>query len=163
MFIPHFNIGYALAESGDDAGALPELKEAVRCASNPEEKARALNRLAVAYLDLGKNEESAAAFSELLKIQPQLLAGRAGRGQALFNLARYEEASTDFVAAAEVRPAGQLFLMAGKSLEGAGKFMGAAEEYRRALKTEPGLAEARTRLDGLEKKLASCGKITADR
>jgi tetratricopeptide (TPR) repeat protein len=78
-------------------------------------------------------------------------------------LARYEEARADFVAAAEVRPAGQLLLMAGKSLEGAGKFMEAAEEYRRALETEPGLEEARTRLDGLEKKLASGGKSTADR
>jgi Tetratricopeptide repeat len=49
MFIPHFNIGYSLAQTGDNAGALPELKAAVRSGATLEEKTRALNSLAVAY------------------------------------------------------------------------------------------------------------------
>ena len=69
MFIPHFNIGYSLAQTGDNAGALPELEAAVRSGTTVEEKARALNSLAVAYLDVGENEEAAQTFSELLAIR----------------------------------------------------------------------------------------------
>jgi Flp pilus assembly protein TadD len=162
-FIPHFNIGYALVDAGDNAGALPELQAAVRTASTPKEKSRALNRLAVAELDLGKNEEAAASFSDLLLIQPNSLAGHAGRGQALFNLARYEAARADFISAAELEPAAELILMIGRSLEGTGRFAEAAAEYRSALKANPGSAEARERLDAVEKRMEKSGTITPER
>jgi Flp pilus assembly protein TadD len=154
MFIPHFNIGYALAQTGDNSHAVPELQEALRTASSAEEKAWALNSIAVAHLDLGANEQAAQAFSELLKLQPSSLAGRAGRGQAFFNMRRFAEAGADFVAATELRPAPQLFLMAGKSLEADGKLPVAEEQYRKALAGNAGLTEARERLDLLEKRLA---------
>jgi tetratricopeptide (TPR) repeat protein len=145
MFIPHFNIGYSLAQTGDNAGALPELKAAVRSGATVEEKARALNSLAVAYLDVGDNEEAAQTFSQLLGIRSDSGQGHAGRGQAFFNMGRYDEASEDFVAAARSRPAPELLLMAGKSMEAAGKFSEAAEAYRRALNGNAALAEARKR------------------
>jgi protein O-mannosyl-transferase len=152
MFIPHFNIGYSLAQTGDNAGALPELKAAVRSGATVEERARALNSLAVAYLDVGENEEAAQAFSELLAIRSDSVQGHAGRGQAFFNMGRYDEASEDFVAAARSQPAPELLLMAGKSMEAAGKFPEAAEAYRRALNGNAALAEARDRLNLLEER-----------
>jgi len=155
LFVAHFNIGYALAEAGDNWRALPELQEALRTATTIEEKSRALNSLAAAYLDLDRNERAAQAFWELLKVQPNSLAGHAGRGQAFFNLGRYDEAGADFVAATELRPAPQLFLMAGKSLEAAGKLAEAEAEYRKALAGNPGLTEARERLNLLEGRSAS--------
>jgi tetratricopeptide (TPR) repeat protein len=94
-------------------------------------------------------------FRRLLKLQPNSLAGRAGRGQAFFNLRRYDEAGADFVAATGLRPAPQLFLMAGKSLEGAGKLAEAEAEYRKALARDSGFAEARERLDVLERRLGT--------
>jgi tetratricopeptide (TPR) repeat protein len=154
-FIAHFNIGYALAQAGDNSHALPELQEALRTATTSEEKSRALNNLAAAYLDLGENEQAGQTFSELLMLQPNSLAGRAGRGQAFFNLGRYDEAGADFVAATGLRPAPQLFLMAGKSLEGAGKLAEAEAEYRKALARDSGFAEARERLDVLERRLGT--------
>jgi protein O-mannosyl-transferase len=157
MFIPHFNIGYALAQTGDNSRAVSELQEALRTASSAEERARALNSMAVAYLDLGANAQAAQAFSELLELQTSSLAGRAGRGQAFFNMRRFAEAGADFVAATELRPAPQLFLMAGKSLEAEGKLREALEQYRRALAGDAGLTEARERLDAIEKKLT--GKV----
>jgi Flp pilus assembly protein TadD len=157
MFIPHFDIGYALALTGDSSHALPELQEALRTASSTEEKVRALNSIAVAYLDLGANEQAAQAFSQLLELQPSSLAGRAGRGQAFFNMRRFAEAGADFVAATELRPAPQLLLMAGKSLEADGKLREAQEQYRKALAGNASLTEARERLDAIEKKLT--GKV----
>jgi len=154
MFVPHFNIGYSLAQTGDNAGALPELEAAVRSGTTVEEKARALNSLAVAYLDVGENEEAAQTFSELLAIRSNSLPGHAGRGQAFFNMGRYDEASEDFVAAARSRPAPELLLMAGKSLEAAGKFPEAVEAYRDALNGNAALAEARERLNFLEERHA---------
>jgi tetratricopeptide (TPR) repeat protein len=152
MFIPHFNIGYAVAQAGNNSSAVPELQEAVRTAAGVEEKTRALNRLAVAYMDLGKNEQAEQAFSRLLEIQPDSLAGHAGRGQAFYNLRRYDEAGADFMAATDLRPAPQLFLMAGKSLDAAGKLAEAEEEYRKALAGNRGLTEARERLNLLEQR-----------
>jgi len=154
MFIPHFNIGYSLAQTGDNAAALPELKAAVRSGATVEEKARALNSLAVAYLDVGDNEEAEQTFSQLLGIRSDSVQGHAGRGQAFFNMGRYDEASEDFVAAARSRPAPELLLMAGKSLEAAGKFPEAVEAYRDALNGNAALAEARERLNFLEERHA---------
>jgi len=153
MFIPHFDIGYALAQTGDNSHALSELQEALRTASSTEEKVRALNSIAVAYLDLGAHEQAAQAFFQLLELQPSSLAGRAGRGQAFFNMRRFAEAGADFMAATELRPAPQLFLMAGKSLEADGKLPEAQEQYRKALAGDADLTEARGRLDTIEKKL----------
>ncbi len=152
MFIPRFNIGYALAQGGNNSGAVPELQEAVRTAATAEEKTRALNSLAVAYMDLGENQQAVQAFSRLLEMQADSLAGRAGRAQAFYNLGRYDEASADFMAASELRPAPQLFLMAGKSLEAAGKSAQAEAEYRKALAGNAGLTEARERLNLLEQR-----------
>jgi len=67
-------------------------------------------------------------------------------------MGRYDEASEDFVAAARSRPAPELLLMAGKSMEAAGKFPQGAEAYRRALNGNAALAEARERLNLLEER-----------
>jgi len=69
-------------------------------------------------------------------------------------MGRYDEASEDFVAAARSRPAPELLLMAGKSLEAAGKFPEAVEAYRDALNGNAALAEARERLNFLEERHA---------
>jgi tetratricopeptide (TPR) repeat protein len=105
-------------------------------------------------MDLSENEQAVQAFSRLLEMQTDSLAGRAGRGQASYNLGRYDEASADFMAATELRPAPQLFLMAGKSLEAAGKSAEAEAEYRKALAGNAGLTEARERLSLLERRSA---------
>lgn len=150
LFTPHFNIGYLLAKGGSNAEAVPELLAAIRCAQNQKEEARVWNTLAVAYLDLNKNEEAADAFSKLLSIQPHSRAGFAGRGQAKFNMGRYQEASDDFARALEEQPAPELYLMAGKALQGAGRWKQAADCYRLALKGNPQLTEAQRSLDTLE-------------
>jgi hypothetical protein len=62
------------------------------------------------------------------------------------------EASEDFVAAARSQPAPELLLMAGKSMEAAGKFPEEAEAYRRALNGNAALAEARDRLNLIEER-----------
>ena len=149
-FTPHFDIGYALAQSGANADALPELQAAVKWAGTPDQKERALNSLAVAYLDLNRNEEAANAFEELLHWQPDSLAGHAGRGQALFNLRRYDDAAQEFAAAVRLQPAPALLLMLGKSLESAGDTRKASAAYQRALDANPSLIEARERLNHLQ-------------
>jgi tetratricopeptide (TPR) repeat protein len=153
LFIPHFDIGYLLAQGGNNHEAVAELQQAVQCARNDKERARALNVLAVAYLDLKNDEQASAAFSRLLAIQPQSVAGLAGRGQAYFNMARYREAGQDFSEALKETPAPELMLMAGKSLEAAGQPTEAAAYYRQALESNPNLSEARTRLDSLTSRL----------
>jgi tetratricopeptide (TPR) repeat protein len=110
-----------LARDGQNAAALPELQSAVQTAGTPEEKIRASQSLAVAYLDLGNNQAAAQTFSLLLALEPDSVAGLAGRGQAEFNLQRFEAAGTDFVAAGKKQQAPQLFHMAADSFVRAGK------------------------------------------
>jgi len=153
LFVPHFNIGYLLAQVGNNGDAIPELQEAIQCSRNDKERLRALNVLAVAYLDLKEDEKASETFSDLLAIQPHSLAGLAGRGQAYFDMARYHEASQDFSQAVKEKPAPELMLMAGKSLEAAGEPRDAAECYRQALLRDPHLTEARARLDALSLRL----------
>lgn len=150
LFTPHFNVGYLLAQEGNNAEAVPELLAAIRCAKNQKEEVRAWNTLAVSYLDLQKNDQAADAFSRLLSIQPHSRTGFAGRGQAKFNMGRYREASDDFERALREQPAPELFLMAGKALEKAGQSRQAADYYRRALQGNPRLTEAQRSLDTLE-------------
>ena len=152
LFIPHFNIGYLLTQLGNNSDAIPELRQAVQCSRNDRERARALNVLAVAYLDVKDNARAAQEFSKLLAIQPNSLAGLAGRGEAYFNMARYREAGQDFQLAVKEKPAPELMLMAGKSLEASGEAQQAADFYLRALQGDPGLTEARTRLDELSRR-----------
>ena len=150
LFTPHFNLGYLIAQEGNNDEAVPELLAAIRCAKTQKEEARAWNTLAISYLDLQKNDEAADAFSKLLSIQPHSRAGFAGRGQAKFNMGRYREASDDFECALREQPAPELFLMAGKALEKAGRSPQAADYYRRALKEDSQLVEAQRSLDALQ-------------
>ena len=155
LFTPHFNIGYLLAQSGNNAEAVPELLAAIRCARTQKEEARGWNALAAAYMDLNESEEAARAFSKLLAIQPHSRAGFAGRGQAKFNLGRYQEAGEDYRRALEEQPAPELYLMAGKASEGAGQWQQATDYYRQALRGNPQLTDAQRLLEALEQRLAT--------
>ena len=76
-FIPHYNVGYLLAQQNDFRGAATEYEEALRCAKLPSSQARALYSLGIAYLNLGDRRQAADAFNRLLQIQPDNQQARA--------------------------------------------------------------------------------------
>ncbi len=70
IFATHYNLGYTLARGGDYAGAVDEFHEALRYTDNPASRARALNSLGIAYLNLNDKPQALAAFTQLLALQP---------------------------------------------------------------------------------------------
>jgi hypothetical protein len=69
-FIPHYNVGYLLAQQQDFGAAAAEYREALRCAKHPEARARVLFSLGITYLNWGDRRQAADAIAELLQIQP---------------------------------------------------------------------------------------------
>lgn len=152
-FTTHYNVGYALLQLGQTKEAAAELEIALSKTKEPFFQAKAVNNLAVAYLDLGRNEDAAKAFSRYLELKPDSVAGLVGRGQSLYNLGKYQEASKDFLAAVQMKPAAELYLMAGKSLEAAGSLDAALQQYQSAIKADGNLEEAKQKWNDLQKKL----------
>jgi protein O-mannosyl-transferase len=69
-FIPHYNLGYLLAQQHDFAAAASEYEEALRCTRQPANRARVLYSLGIAYLNLGDRRKAADAFKMLLELDP---------------------------------------------------------------------------------------------
>jgi len=76
----------------------------------------------------------------------------ARRGQAFYEARQYASASRDFLRAAQINPTPELFIMAGRSLEGAGELRQAIQVYRLVLNANPNHTEARDRMEALEKR-----------
>jgi Flp pilus assembly protein TadD len=151
-FTAHYNVGYLLAGAGDNPGAVKEFQDALRFARQPANRARALNSLGIAYLNLGESPQAIQTFTELIAIQPDNAASLARRGQAYYEARQYTEASRDFLRATQLDPAPELLMMEGKSLEGAGEAREAIAVYRQVLNADPNQAEARERIESLEKR-----------
>jgi tetratricopeptide (TPR) repeat protein len=86
-FAPHYNLGYTLARTGDNAAAVGEFKLALMHSTTPAQKARSLNSLGIACLNLDDREGALAAFTQLLALQPNNAAARA-RIEALQSTAK---------------------------------------------------------------------------
>ena len=151
-FTSHYNVGYLLASAGDNAGAVKEFQDALRFSRGPANKIRALNGLGIAFLNLGDNQQAVRTFTELIAIQPDSAASMALRGQAFYEARQYASASRDFLRAAQINPAPEFFIMAGRSLEGAGELRQAIQVYRLVLNANPNHTEARDRMEALEKR-----------
>jgi hypothetical protein len=76
-FVPHYNVGHLLASQHDFAGAAVEYEQALRCARQPESRARVLNSLGITYMNLGDRRQAADAFQQLLAIHPDNAKARA--------------------------------------------------------------------------------------
>jgi protein O-mannosyl-transferase len=136
----HNNLGYALLQSGDLAGALAQCDEAVRL-DPANAKARA-NR-ADALMKAGRAAEAVRGYEEALAFLPgdaetlnNLGLALAGDGRLAEAMARYREAISRKPYLAQIHNnLGLALVRAGRVEEGIG-------EYARALELSPAYAEA---------------------
>ena len=109
-----------------------------------------LHQEATELLRQGRFAAALARYREALAIDPDYAAAQAGMGEALLGLERHEEALRALRRAVALQPdgerAGALWRLMGRAAQALGSSEEAAEHFERALRRDPGDAEALDRL-----------------
>jgi tetratricopeptide (TPR) repeat protein len=151
MPLPHFDLGNTLLQAGDPAGAASEFEIALRLSPDLSLRERLLNNLGAAQLGLDQFESAEQNFSAALTIDPNSERSLAGRGQARFRLNHLRDAADDLHHAITLAADPIAYYWLGKILAAEAHEEEAATMYREALRLAPGLADAKTALDAIEK------------
>jgi tetratricopeptide (TPR) repeat protein len=150
----HNNLGLALAQAGDRAGALREFAEAVRL--NPRMPG-ALGNRGMVLAAAGRLPEAVTAYQAALAINPDLEHVHGNLGRAWLKLGRMTEAVAEFRAAVLLNPgASPRHNELGLALEQAGRPTEAAAEFAEAVRLQPDFADARYNLGNI---LAQQGRL----
>ena len=139
-YLAHNNLGFILAEQGQDDQAIHHLNEALRL--EPESVVTLLN-LGNALDRQGKLEEAIRRYNEALQIVPTYARAHTNLGLALAKQGQYDEAINHHQEALRIEPR---FAEAHNNLANVlarqGDFEAAARHYREALRLNPGFAKA---------------------
>jgi len=95
------NLGFALADAGDKAGALAAYREALRI--NPSYPP-AHNYLGLVLAQMGRHEEAAAEYQEALRLLPGFAEASNNLGLAWVDQGQFERAEQAFAAALQANP-----------------------------------------------------------
>jgi Tfp pilus assembly protein PilF len=140
-------LGHALLDRHDPGAAAPQLKAAL--IADPELSDARFN-LAVALANLGRNDESVAAYRDLLARSPSDLMARLNLAELLYQLRRTEEAAAEFaVAAAQVPGTAEGEFSAGRVLDAAARTDDARVHYGAAAALPSALPETPSALRNL--------------
>ena len=141
-FLAHNNLGFVLAEQGQDAEAINYFIEALRL--EPESAITHLN-LGNALERQGKFEEAIHHYNEALRIVPTYARAHTNLGLALAKKGQSDEAIEHHTEALRIEPG---FAEAHNNLANVlarqGKFEVAMQHYSEALRLNPGYAQAHT-------------------
>jgi len=141
-FLAHNNLGFVLAEQGQDVEAVSHFNEALRL--EPESSITHLN-LGNALERQGKLEEAIQHYVEALRIVPTYARAHTNLGLALAKKGRYDEALEHHSEALRIEPG---FAEAHNNLANVlarqGKFEAAGQHFIEALRLNPGYAKAHT-------------------
>jgi tetratricopeptide (TPR) repeat protein len=136
----HCNLGVALAELRQFAGALASYDRAV--ALNPDYAVAHSNR-GNAQRELGRAEAALASLERAIAINPEFAQAYLNRGRVLQQLARWDEALADYDRALAIDPElVQAHSNRGMVLRELNQFAAALESYDRAIALDPGSAES---------------------
>jgi tetratricopeptide (TPR) repeat protein len=141
-FLAHNNLGFALAEQGQDVEAIRHFNAALRL--EPESSLTHLN-LGNALERQGKPKEAIHHYTEALRIVPTYARAHTNLGLALAKQGRYDEALKHHSEALRIEPG---FAEAHNNLANVlarqGKFEAAEQHFSEALRLNPGYAKAHT-------------------
>ena len=135
----HFNIGAALLELDKGEEAIVHFRRALDL--DPENVGY-LHDLSRVYNSQGRYEDALVLYDRLLEIAPDNASAHVGRGEALFHLRRYDEATQALAQGRLHNPdaetAFSLHILMGQIAWEARQSVGeAAEHYERALEIDP--------------------------
>lgn len=147
------NLGYALAQQGRPAEAIPHYREALRLKPDYVE---ARYNLAAALVATGQLEEGIGQYEQALRLQPDSAGLENNLASALVRAGRMPEALAHFERAAELDPGNaQAHHNLGNAMLLTGRLPEAVREYETALRLQPDDAAARAGLELARRALAS--------
>jgi len=155
--ITHYNVATELLRQGEPRAAIKEFQLAMIFAAGKEVTVSCSNNTGVAYLALNEYDAAEKNFTAALSLDPNHYSSLLGRGQVFYQQARFGAAASDFGRAARINPDAAVLLWLGKSLESSGKMEAAVAAYQDALRRNPGLTEARSRIDSAREQPARPG------
>jgi tetratricopeptide (TPR) repeat protein len=151
-YVAHNNLGVALNEKHDTAGAMSEYQECLRLEPN---FAPGHMNLGDTLDALGRRDDAIAEYRRALELDPQNDSAHNNLGVALFGQGRSDEAIAQFQAELRLQPDN---FGAHNNLGGAlytlGRVNEAIEQFREAVRLKPDYADARV---NLAKMLAATG------
>lgn len=140
----HLNLGFALAQSGQSAEAIPHYTEALRL---KPAYAEAHYSLANALRVTNHPDEALAHYEQALQLQPKYPEAHNNWGNALLQLRRLPEAREHYAAAVQLAPDyAEAHSNLGLALFRAGQIPEALVHYTEALRLNPNLADAHQNL-----------------
>jgi Flp pilus assembly protein TadD len=153
---PHYNLAVVLLETGEFKEALNELQTAEREAASTDAGTRALIelRMGQALFQLGRLAESESHLREAARLAPAEMNVQLQLGLTLQKESKISEALDVFSRSIALLPTDFAHLHRAECLEQLGRFVDAAQDYRKvlAISTTPeNIAEARQHLQELEK------------
>jgi tetratricopeptide (TPR) repeat protein len=145
----HYNLGNALAAMGRDAEAVTHYQRAIEL--RPEYHS-AHNNLGNSLLKLGRREEAVAHYRQAIRLKPDYARGHMNLADALLEENQLEPALEHYREAVKLEPKNAgMHARLGQALERAGRPEQAVEEYKEALRINPQYAQARQRLEALQR------------
>jgi protein O-mannosyl-transferase len=145
-----YDMATVMLQRGQTRESIPELQAAIVYSKAPDVTESSLQNLGTAYLILGDYQRAELSYSAVLQLDSNRYRSFAGRGQAFFADAKYQDAANDFSSALRINPDPQLWLWLGKSLEAQHKSEQAIVAYTAALNGDPDSAEAKARIAALQ-------------
>jgi len=139
-FLAHTNLGFVLAEQGQDAAAIRHFNEALRL--EPESPVTHLN-LGGALERQGRFEEAVHHYNEALRIVPTYARAHTNLGVALAKQGQYDKAIEHHEEALRIEPGfAEAHNHLANVLARRGRLQEAMQHYTEALELNPGYAQA---------------------
>jgi tetratricopeptide (TPR) repeat protein len=133
-------LGQLLINAGDFAGAIIELREAIKLKSNDSETHK---HLGWALINNSQPDEAIPILREAVRLKPDYSEAWACLGVALTNTRKYDEAAEVFRKMIRGKPNDAIALYnLGVTLGSSGKNSEAADAYREVIRIKPDYAEA---------------------
>ncbi|MGA8037415.1 MAG: tetratricopeptide repeat protein [Candidatus Acidiferrales bacterium] len=147
--LAHYNFATLLQSQNRTDDAIREYRAALQSVSDPEEAARAHNNLGTVLLQSNRDAEALAEYNAALSIDPNQANSLTGRGLIEYRKGDLPHAQEDFTQAAKVAHSSIALFWLGRTLEDRGDKQSAIAAYNEALGINPGLEQARTRVNAL--------------
>jgi len=149
----HYNLGLTLQLQGRLNEAAIEYEQAIPLFSDPFEEEHAHHNLAVIYENQKKYGMALTELDKALALNPGVRNNYILRGRIEQQSWNYDAAAADFLRALQIQPSPDVYFQLGQAFEGKGDSAGASNAYLSALRLDPGMSQARARLEALLNKV----------
>jgi protein O-mannosyl-transferase len=144
-----YNLGVLLQRQNRTEQAAREYRQALALSLDPIDAAQAHNNLGILYLTSKNYTAALPELNAAIALNPNEQNSYIGRGTIELESWNYAAAVADFARAAEISPSPMACFWLGQALERKGDYAQAENAYMAALQLDPGMTEARTRLEAL--------------